>query len=190
MLYNRIADRASAASVGCDSVSGERMLVERLWAAGHRRFGIIAGPEDSYVGEDRRRAALERLAAEGATGVPVVHGDFSYDSGRRGLAELATLDPDLEAVICVNDIMAVGAIDAAREQLGRRVPDDLSIVGFDGSGPASWSSYRVTSVRQPVRRMTEAAVDMLMERLADASAPAERRLFAGELVAGSSARLA
>ena len=189
VLYNRVADRASAASVGCDSVSGERLLVERLWAAGHRRFGIIAGPEDSFVGEDRRRAALERLALEGVNEVPVVRGDFSYDSGRRGRAELASLDREIEAVICVNDIMAVGAIDAAREQLRRRVPEDLSIVGFDGSDPAGWSSYRVTSVRQPVRRMTEAAVDMLMERLADASTPAERRLFAGELVTGASAKL-
>ncbi len=189
VLYNRVSDRAAAASVGCDSVAGERLLVERLWNAGHRRFGIIAGPPDSFVGEDRRRAALDRLGMEGVANVPVVRGDFSYDSGRRGLAELAALDPALDTVICVNDIMAVGAIDAAREDWGRRVPDDLSIVGFDGSGPAAWSSYRVTSIRQPVRRMTEAAVDMLMERRADPTAPAERRLFAGELVPGHSARL-
>ena len=189
VLYNRVSDRAPAASVGCDSAAGERVLVERLWAAGHRRYGIIAGPPDSFVGEDRRRGALERLSIEGLADVPVVRGDFSYDSGRGGLAELVAIDPAIEAVICVNDVMAVGAIDAAREELGRRVPDDLSIVGFDGSGPASWSSYRVTSIRQPVRRMTEAAVDMLMERLADLSAPAERRLFAGEFLPGKSARL-
>lgn len=189
VLYNRVADRAPAASVGCDSIAGERLLVERLWAAGHRRYGVIAGPTDSYVGEDRRRGALDRLAQDGVVDVPVVRGDFSYDSGRRGLADLVAMDEAIEAVVCVNDIMAVGAIDAAREQLGRRVPGDLSIVGFDGSGPASWSSYQVTSIRQPVRRMTEAAVEMLMERRADPTAPAERRLFAGEFVPGTSARL-
>ena len=189
VLYNRVPDRAAASSVGCDSVAGERLLVDALWASGHRRFGIVAGPEDSSVGEDRRRAAVERLAHEGHGKVPTVRGDFSYAGGRDGLEQLARLAPDLEAVICVNDQMAAGAIDAARETLGRRVPEDMSIVGFDGSAPASWSSYRVTSIRQPVGRMTEAAVGMLMERLADPAAPAERRLFAGEFLRGHSARL-
>jgi DNA-binding LacI/PurR family transcriptional regulator len=189
VLYNRVPDRAAAASVGCDSVAGERLLVESLWASGHRRFGIIAGPEDSTVGEDRRRAATERLMLEGHGEVPTVRGDFSYAGGRHGLEELARLAPDLDAVVCVNDLMAAGAIDAARETLGRRVPEDMSVVGFDGSAPASWSSYRVTSIRQPVGRMTEAAVSMVMERIADPSAPAERRLFAGEFLRGHSARL-
>jgi DNA-binding LacI/PurR family transcriptional regulator len=62
-------------------------------------------------------------------------------------------------------------------------------VGFDGSGPATWASYRVTSIRQPVRRMTDAAVTMLMERIEDPTIPAERRLFSGEFIAGASARL-
>ena len=119
----------------------------------------------------------------------MVRGDYSYASGRQGLAALMAADPAIEAGVCVNDVMAAGAIDAAREDWRRRVPDDLSIVGFDGSGPASWSSYRVTSIRQPVRRMTEAAVGMLVERMADPDAPAERRLFAGEFLPGHSARL-
>ena len=189
VLYNRVSDRAPVASVGCDSAAGERLLVEQLWASGHRRFGIVAGPQDAYVGEERRRAAQERLATEGHGEVPVVRGDFSYASGRDGLGALLAIDSAIDAVVCVNDVMAAGAIDAAREELGRSVPEDLSIVGFDGSGPASWSSYRVTSIRQPVERMTEAAVGMLVERIADAHAPAERRLFAGEFLPGHSARL-
>ena len=85
--------------------------------------------------------------------------------------------------------MAIGAIDACRTQYHLQVPEALSIVGFDGSGPATWASYRVTSIRQPVRRMTDAAVSMLMERIEDPSTPAERRLFSGEFIAGGSARL-
>lgn len=188
VLYNRMPDDASAASVCCDSAAGERVLVERLLATGHRRFGIIAGPADSYVGEERRRAAQDRLALAGLEPARETRGDFSYASGREGLRRLLA-DGPIDAAICVNDLMAIGAIDAARDEFGLVPPADISIVGFDGSGPATWSSYRVTSIRQPVGRMTEAAVSMLMERMADPDIPGERRLFAGELVMGTSASL-
>ena len=188
VLYNRMAKTASAASVCCDSTAGERDLVERLLAAGHQRFAIIAGPDDSYVGEERRTAALARLSEAGIDDVPVVRGDFSYDSGRTGMHELAKgAIPD--AIICVSDLMAVGAMDAARIDLCLTIPESLSVVGFDGSGPARWASYGLTSIRQPVRRMTEAAVAMLMERIEGGAMPAERRLFAGELLTGGSARI-
>lgn len=189
VLYNRMPVKARVASVCCDSAAGETELVERLLAAGHRNFGIIAGPRDSYVGEERRRAALDRLAAAGFDDVPVVRGDFSYAGGGEGLRQLMAARAGLDAIICGNDQMAIGAIDAAREDFSLTIPDDLSIVGFDGTAPASWSSYRVTSIRQPVRRMTEAAVSMLIERIENDAISAERRLFAGEFVAGASARV-
>ncbi len=189
VLYNRVADRADAASVGCDSVSGQRQLVDRLLAAGHRRFAIVAGPADSYVGEERRRAALGRLDEAGITDVPVVRGDYGYESGAAALDELLAGGDRFDAIVCVNDLMAIGVTDAARETFGLRIPEDVSVVGFDGSGPATWASYQLTSIRQPVRRMTEAAVTMLIERIEDPELPAERRLFNGQLIEGRSARL-
>ena len=189
VLYNRVAANGAVASVSCDSAAGVRELVLRLLAAGHRPFGVIAGPEDSYVGEVRRRSAIDTLAQAGAAAPAVVRGDYSYASGGAGLSELLALDPALDAVICASDQMAIGAIDKARIELGRKVPDDLSIVGFDGAGPARWLSYDVTSIRQPVRRMTEAAVEMLSGLIADPDVPAEQRLFAGQFIDGSSARL-
>jgi DNA-binding LacI/PurR family transcriptional regulator len=189
VLYNRVSGTASAASVCCDSVAGERDLIGKLLGAGHRKFGIIAGPKDSYVGEERREAALEALRVAGIGDVPVVWGDFSYEAGGAGLRDLMADGTRFDAVVCVNDLMAIGAIDVGRETFGLEIPKDLSVVGFDGSGPATWASYRVTSVRQPVRRMTEAAVSMLVERIEDASMPAERRLFTGQFIVGRSARL-
>jgi DNA-binding LacI/PurR family transcriptional regulator len=189
VLYNRVAEGAPAAAVACDSVTGQRHLVDRLLAAGHRRFGIIAGPADSYVGEERRRAALGRLEEAGITDVPVVRGDYGYESGAAGLAALILGGEGLDAVVCANDLMAIGALDAARETFGLRIPEDVSVVGFDGSGPATWASYQLTSIRQPVRRMTEAAVNMLVERIEDPDLPAERRLFSGQFIVGRSATL-
>ena len=189
VLYNRQMDDAPVASVMCESGAGEAMLVDAMIAAGMRRFGIIAGPEDSTVGEARVRAALDRLAQAGIVDVPRDRGDFSYASGHAAAGRLLT-GQSLDAIIAANDVMALGAMDAARIDFGLAVPDKLSVVGFDGVAPARWASYQLTTVRQPVGRMTEAAVAMLIERIADATIGPERRLFSGTLVEGASARLA
>ncbi len=189
VLYNRIAEGLPAASVCCDSISGEHALVEGLVEAGHQLFGIIAGPADSYVGEERVQAAQMRLHQLGREAL-IVRGNYDYESGGSGLRDLMQMTSrKLDALICANDLMAIGAIDCARINFEFDVPQDLSIVGFDGVGPAKWLAYQVTTVRQPVRRMTEAAVSMLIERIEQPGTLPEQRLFAGELLAGQSARL-
>ena len=189
VLYNRIGEGLPAASVCCDSTSGEHALVEGLVEAGHLLFGIIAGPADSYVGEERVQAAQMRLNQLGRNAT-IVRGNYDYESGASGLRELMRVTGHkLDALICANDLMAIGAIDCARTNFGIDVPQDLSIVGFDGVGPATWLAYQVTTVRQPVRRMTKAAVSMLIERIEHPGTLPEQRLFAGELLPGQSARL-
>jgi DNA-binding LacI/PurR family transcriptional regulator len=189
VLYNRVGDGVPVSSVCCDSVSGEHALVEALVDADHKVFGIIAGPADSYVGEERVEAARHRLQQLGRDCL-IVRGNFDYDSGDAALKELMQMtDRKLDALICANDLMAIGAIDSARINFGIEVPGDLSVVGFDGVGPATWLAYQVTTIRQPVRRMTEAAVAMLVERIERPEQSPEQRLFAGELLPGSSARL-
>ncbi|MGB6229434.1 MAG: LacI family DNA-binding transcriptional regulator [Litorimonas sp.] len=188
VLYNRIGGAKPVASVSCDSHAGERELVDRLVAASHTRFGIIAGPDDSYVGQIRVESALGQLKAHGLD-AHVHRGGFDYESGQTGFSALfAASGENLDAVICANDLMAIGAIDGARKQ-GLSIPEEISIVGFDGVAPAHWDSYRLTTVRQPVRRMTEAAVGMVIERIETPNLPPEVRTFAGALLEGRSARL-
>jgi DNA-binding LacI/PurR family transcriptional regulator len=190
VLYNRFLDGSTASAVFCDQTDGARTLVDRLVKAEHRRFAIIAGPKDSVVGQERVSASLQRLATHGFRSVPVVSGNYDYESGVRGLHELTAgrhRAPD--AVICANDVMAIGAMDAARFDLGIAVPEKLSIVGFDGVGPASWSSYRLTTIRQPVQRMAEATIAMLLDQISTPGLPPERRVFSGTLIEGGSAKL-
>lgn len=187
VLYNRIGQTTPACSVVCDNAAGERMLIDGLVAAGRRRFGIIAGPVDSYVGEERVREAQARLAAHGL-GAAVTRGGFDYLSGAEGLgALLSETGGALDALVCANDLMAIGAIDAAR---ARGLEEEtLAIVGFDGVGPATWRAYQLTTIAQPVKRMAEAAVAMVAERIENPALPPERRLFVGEVLAGRSAVL-
>ncbi|WP_286773399.1 LacI family DNA-binding transcriptional regulator [Sphingomonas sp. 66-10] len=188
VLYNRVA--TGAASVRCDSVEGEREIVGRLLAAGHRRFSLISGPADNYVAEERRSAALAALAQAGVAEVPEVRGDFTYESGRQAMRELSARSQGQDAIVVVNDMMAIGAMDAARIDLGLSVPRDLSIVGFDGSGASRLGAYDLTTVTQPVHSMAEAAGEILIKRIADFSAPPEQRLFSGNISEGTSARIA
>lgn len=188
VLYNRSAENDAVPSVFCDSVGGERLLVDRLVAAGHRRFMILSGPQDSYVGNQRVEGALTRLQHHGLS-ADVLLGRFDHESGAEGLRAAMAKDQRPDALICANDLMAIGAMDAARDEFGLSIPDDLSIVGFDGVGPATWPSYRLTTVRQPVRRMTDAAVTMLLERIANPKLPPEVRSFTGQFIEGRSARL-
>jgi DNA-binding LacI/PurR family transcriptional regulator len=188
VLYNRVSESEPAASICCDSTGGETILIDRLLAAGHRRFAIIAGPQDSFVGEERLLGARSRIANAGLPEPLVEHGLYSYESGMAAFRALMSKNPGFDALVAVNDVMALGAMDCAREEFGLAIPDDLSVVGFDGVDPAHWLSYRLTTVRQPVRRMTEAAVAALMERIENPSLSAERRFFAGQFIQGGSSR--
>jgi DNA-binding LacI/PurR family transcriptional regulator len=188
VLYNRYAENDAVPSVFCDSVGGERLLVDGLVAAGHKRFAILSGPSDSYVGNQRLEGALLRLAHHGFE-AKVFPGRFDHESGVNGMRAAMAMKKRPDALICVNDLMAIGAIDGARHEFGLSVPEDVSIVGFDGVGPAAWPSYCLTTIRQPVRRMTEAAVTMLLERIVSPELPPEVRNFSGALIEGRSARL-
>jgi len=190
VFYNRSSKDLLVSSVRCDQEEGERWLVDELVGAGHRSFGIVEGPSDSVVSIERKMGALSELAAMGITEVTTVSGDFGYETGRECFAELVRKHgkpPD--AVIAANDVMAIGCIDEAREGFGLSVPQDISIVGFDGVGPARYAAYDVTTVRQPVHRMTEAAAEMLLERIDNPGLSPEKRAFSGIPVPGGSARI-
>lgn len=187
VFYNRIYQDSSINSVCCDHEEGERMLVDNLLYDNRKAFVVMSGPKDSSVSTARTRGAISRLNESDAR-VIQLEGDYSYERARdltRELFDSNTFKPD--AIVCANDTMAIGCIDTLRHEYDVKVPDDIAIVGFDGVSPARWASYEVTTVVQPVERMVEAAVTMLLERIEDPESPAEKRLFAGKLLRGTSA---
>ena len=191
IFYNRTLPERLVNSVRCDQEEGERWLVGQLVDAGHKRFAIVSGPADSSVSMERTQGALQKLRELNIPDVLIVSGDYGYASGRAAFAEiLQRLDGAPDAVIAANDVMAIGCVDEARGANNLRVPEDVSIVGFDGVGPARYAAYDLSTVRQPVGRMSEAAVSMLIERIEDPSLSPEKRVFSGDRVIGGSARLA
>ncbi|MFM2042393.1 MAG: hypothetical protein RLY86_969 [Pseudomonadota bacterium] len=190
VLYNRVFPGSPVPAVTVDHADGERRLVDRLVKAGHRRFGVIGGPADSEVSVERTENAVARLRQHGIETLVLARGTYSYESGVEAFEQvIEELGGPPDAVVCANDTMALGALDCARHRYALSVPEQVSIVGFDGTGPSRWMSYELTTIRQPVRRMAEAAVSMLAERVDQPLLEPETRLFAGELIPGRSARL-
>jgi DNA-binding LacI/PurR family transcriptional regulator len=188
VLYNRQVPDHPVNTVCVDHAQGIRQLIDLLVGSGNQRFLVLSGPADSDVANERRIIALQQLANHGFDDVPVLYGDYSYQSGKDCFAEWMREHEAPDAVVCSNDTMAIGCIDQARDANGIDVPGQMSVVGFDGIHAAFWTGYELTTVRQPVNQMAKAAVDILMERVENPEAPPEKRVLAGILVRGKSAR--
>jgi len=188
VLYNRQVVDHPVNTVCVDHEQGIRQLVDLLVDGGSKNFLVLSGPTESDVANDRRTIALQHLSRHGFEDVPVLYGDFSYQSGKDCFAEWMADHDAPDAVICSNDTMAIGCIDGARGVHGLKVPEQISIVGFDGIHAAFWSGYELTTIRQPVNQMAKAAVNILMERIEQPDAPPEKRVLVGSLIRGTSAR--
>jgi DNA-binding LacI/PurR family transcriptional regulator len=190
VFYNRSYRDVPVSSVCCDQVGGERTLVNLLVASGkHKTYAVVSGPADSVVSTERTQGALDRLRDFSIDTVAQAAGDYSYQSGRRATQELSEKLADVpDAIICANDMMAMGVMDELRSHFELDVPGDVSVVGFDGIRASNWSSFDLVTIQQPVESMAEAAVSMLMDRVDNSELPPEKRTFSGVLREGSSIR--
>ena len=159
--------RAGVWWVQADNRGGSRAAVEHLARIGRRRIATIAGPVDMSVGRDREAGWRDALLAAGlpAGSDLVGRGDFSEESGRAAAEALLDVVPDLDAVFAASDLMAFGTIQALRSN-GRRVPDDVAVIGFDDAPAAARHVPPLTTVAQPVEQMGRLMVSMLVRRIA------------------------
>ncbi|PZW41382.1 DNA-binding LacI/PurR family transcriptional regulator [Humitalea rosea] len=190
VLFNRTtAGDDGTESVSGDNEAGAAMIAAFLVAGGHRRLAYVAGLENSSTNRDRQRGFCAALAAHGLAPPRIVAGGYDHTQAQRAAALLFASGDPPDAVFCANDHMALAVMDAARHSHGLRVPDDVSIIGFDDTAPASWPSFSLTSFSQPVAEMVAATVGLLVARLADPDAPARQLVLPGALVVRGSARL-
>lgn len=152
--------------VNSDDEDGAYRAAQHLIDQGHTHIGVIAGPAD-WSSTARRVWGYRRAAADRGAILHVVHtGETTIDSGRLTYHQLAEEHPEITAVCAVNDSMAIGAVREART-LGKRVPDDLSIVGFDDISWAELSDPPLTTVRIPRQQMGKEAAHRVLMLLQD-----------------------
>jgi DNA-binding LacI/PurR family transcriptional regulator len=140
--------------VDVDNAGGAALAAAYLLGQGRRRIGVVAGSQDMGVGLARLAGYRAALAEAGVTDDPrlLAVGDFSEASGARAAHELLERQPDLDAIFAASDLMAVGALRALREA-GRRVPEDVAVVGFEDAAIAGQTVPPLTTVHQPVEAM-------------------------------------
>lgn len=154
------------AAVSAAHFSGARSVTGHLVGLGHRRVGVIAGPHNWLASQAREAGHASALADVGVLPEPglIRRGEPTTELGRRAAGELLELPDRPTALICFNDKTAVGALAAAAER-GLRIPEDLSVAGFDDIDLAQATRPQLTTVRQPLREMGRMAVSLLMRLL-------------------------
>ena len=175
-------------SVGVDEHAAGELATQHLIDLGHERIGFVAGPEHYLPTQFKNAGRLAALRAAGLDSNELVaHDDFGVEGGKRALRRLLALESPPTAVICSSDVMAIGVLQEAHKQ-GVSVPDELSVVGFDGIDATTWSVPPLTTVEQPISQIAEAAVDVLQTLIRDPGASLPNLLFRPRLrVRGSTA---
>lgn len=189
VLINRSVARWACDQVTSDNLEGGAMVARYFFAAERHRIGLLGGPVAASTIRERQTGFRLELDCKGAE-LPASHcidvETFSYQQGYAAAKQLlARTGERLDALFCVNDILAIGAMDAARA-LGMVIPDDLWIVGYDDIEQASWEAFDLTTVRQPLSAMADQTIEFLLDRMAGHEGPPRRQSLTNELIARTS----
>jgi DNA-binding LacI/PurR family transcriptional regulator len=162
--------------VGIDNIACGRLAAEELVRRGYRRVAFLGGPETATSTQDRASGFLAAIAPDATIAVSASYASaYTFDAGRAEMARLLAHDP-AEAYFCGDDLLAVGALGAIIEA-GLSVPDDIGLIGLNDMQMSRWQPIGLTTIRQPVAKIIDAAIDLVVATIADPGRPPETRLF-------------
>ncbi|MCE8002189.1 LacI family DNA-binding transcriptional regulator [Billgrantia ethanolica] len=186
VMINRTVDFTGVSQVSSDNYHGGYWAGSYLAGQGHRRMAFLNGLASSSTGAHRRQGFLDALAAQGLECWAEENGEYRFDKAREATRRLFVQPPYPDAVFAANDHMAVAVIETLRAELGLRVPEDVSVIGFDDTPIAAWPSYRLTTIRQPLEDMVAAAAELLLEQMREERlSPVQRILPVVPILRGS-----
>jgi len=166
VLFNRYDASGKFNAVYCDSVGGGRMVADAFVDAGHSRPAFISGESGSSTSRDRKTGFIECLQEKGIRSIIHEDGkDYTYEAGHSAAMRLFKRKEPPDAIFCASDLIAIGAMDCLRRELGIRIPQELSIIGFDDIPMAGWLAYSLTTIRQPIEWMVDATMERLMRAI-------------------------
>jgi DNA-binding LacI/PurR family transcriptional regulator len=189
VMFNRGQDDARLSEVTSDNVNGARRAAEFLIKGGHKRIAHVMGWQGSSTGRDRAEGFKQAMQAAGLQPFAMVDGTYSREKAAAVTRELCQGPERPDAIFVGNDHMAFAVMDTLRHELGLRVPQDVSVVGYDDVPMAAWPAYGLTTIRQPVNRMVEATVAALLNQIEGGSSAPTKVKINGPLMVRTSARI-
>jgi DNA-binding LacI/PurR family transcriptional regulator len=187
ILFNRMVNDPHVSAVCADNVAGGRLAADVLLDTGHQQLAFIAGVQNTSTSQERERGFAERLQERGYTQWQRAQGHYTYESGYTATQSLlhSSITPD--GILCANDIMALGALDAIRAQ-GLQVARDISVIGFDNIPMAAWGAYQLTTISQEVDTMIEQTIKLLLEKLENPNRASRVARIASKLIVRASVK--
>ena len=178
---------SGVAVVDVDNVGGGRKATEYLLGLGHKRIAMLTGPSDWNSARDRREGYIQALQANGVSPDPelIIEAAWLHRDGYLGMQMLLEKKVPFSAVFAQNDRLARGAISALH-QAGLRVPEDVSVIGYDDVPEAEFSDPPLTTIRQPMKEIGQAATRLLIQMIENPETSPTQVLFDTELVVRSS----
>lgn len=181
-LFNRLSEGMNVNSVCSDNFEGGERIARYLYQLGHRRPVYVSGEQESSTNKERMEGFLSGMHAYGIMDIPVIAGDFYYDSGFAAAAAVMERQLRFDSVFCGSDYMAMGFYDYFRLHGGLAIPGDFSLIGFDGIPVKHEDIYPITTYRQPLERMVQKTVQAMIRKIERFNAEPEHYLFSGEIV--------
>ena len=189
VLFNRAQDDERLSAVTSDNIDGGQKVAKFLIAGGHKRLGYIAGWEGASTQRDREVGFIEEMKKHGRSLFARELGNFNTGEARKAARKMFTAKEIPDAVFVANDHMAFIAMDVIRFELGLKIPEQVSVVGYDDVPVASWSAYDLTTVRQAANQMVAETVSFLLECIEDRKTNPRQIQIKGPLIVRGSAKI-
>ena len=188
VLFNRAQDEPNMSAITSDNIEGGKKIAKFLISSGHKKISYIAGWEGASTQRDREAGFISILNDAGLSLHSRKVGNFVLEESREATRSMFLNNPP-EAVFVANDHMAFAVMDTLRYELGLKIPDDVSVVGYDDVPAASWPSYSLTTVQQPVNIMVRETVEILIEKIENPEARPQKIKVDGPLILRKSAKI-
>ena len=189
VLFNRAEDNKRLSAVTSDNIDGGQKVAKFLIAGGYKRLGYIAGWEGASTQRDREAGFIEELKKHKRSLYAREVGNFNMDEARQAARKMFTAREIPDAVFVANDHMSFAVMDVIRFELGLKIPEQVSVVGYDDVPVASWPAYDLTTVRQPVNRMVAETVSFLLECIVGQKTNTRQIQIEGPLIVRGSTKI-